>query len=554
MNVTANIEQQAQIIAKRELKNPFAPVNGKTPEVKLPELVDQVVLTTVNSSSFDKYVEEMENGKQGVVDNFVKTLENFVGDFVKGISAVTETKDVEETKATEETTPAETNNTTNTTTVKNNDNASKYIAEYNTELEKLYAQLDEVNNQKAELQSKAQEINENFAKEIENFKANGSDEYTFEDLINNRSRALNDVTKQEIALEYKRTSLELEISMILSNIEQLSEISAKIEDIEDPELKNEIIQKFKDIQDEKAKLFHQSNDIYEDFNTKLDETRNSDGTTDITKRRIITSECNKVLKNEIMPKEIELISKEYEAQEFMNQYISDDKQSSTISKEDAIRRCEIQYQLLSIQNELLDCAHESGNMFEVYKDKKSEAYKKYDDSEIKAELEQIENWYESTMAILKSKEDKLEQEQEKLLAELEQIEGKSVSTTFSSELEPTTTKTTSGTSTGSYTYDSEDKDDDRFELKLKDNVKENFFKKNNFSFLTGSKGKTEPKVKKGFEKIINNIGSSRTDLDGILDAFEDAGKRANFRNVKDVAGQLGVHINNSELRKALLEK
>jgi len=377
MNITANLEQQAQIIAKKELKNPFATAEGKVPEIKLPELTDQVVLTTVNSSSFDKYVEEMENGKQGVVDNFVKTLENFVGDFVKGISAVTETEEteeVEETKATEETIPAETNDTTNTTTVKNNDNESKYIAEYNTELEKLYAQLDEINNQQAELQSKAQEINENFAKEIENFKANGSDEYTYDDLINNHNRALKDVKKQEIALEYKSSSLQAEIAMIVSNIEQLSEISAKIEDIEDPKLKNEIIQKFKDIQDEKMKSCHQLNDISEEFSTKLDETRNSDGLTDMMKVSDLKAKFMGILKNELMPKEIELISKEYEAQEFMNQYISSDKQSSTISKEDAIRKCKIDFQLLSIQNELIDCSHESGIMFEVYKDKKSEAY------------------------------------------------------------------------------------------------------------------------------------------------------------------------------------
>jgi len=33
MNITANLEQQAQIIAKKELKNPFATAEGKAPEI-----------------------------------------------------------------------------------------------------------------------------------------------------------------------------------------------------------------------------------------------------------------------------------------------------------------------------------------------------------------------------------------------------------------------------------------------------------------------------------------------------------------------------------------
>lgn len=43
--------------------------NGDTEAIK--KMVDEVVLSKVDSSSFDKYVEEMEGGKSSVADKFL---------------------------------------------------------------------------------------------------------------------------------------------------------------------------------------------------------------------------------------------------------------------------------------------------------------------------------------------------------------------------------------------------------------------------------------------------------------------------------------------------
>ena len=55
--------------------------NGDTEAIK--KMVDEVVLSKVDSSSFDKYVEEMEGGKSSVADKFFSSLTKFIDDFVK---------------------------------------------------------------------------------------------------------------------------------------------------------------------------------------------------------------------------------------------------------------------------------------------------------------------------------------------------------------------------------------------------------------------------------------------------------------------------------------
>ena len=52
-------------------------------------LVDKVVLTTVDSTSFDKYVQLMENGKETVANKFINALEEFADKFAAGIKSTT---------------------------------------------------------------------------------------------------------------------------------------------------------------------------------------------------------------------------------------------------------------------------------------------------------------------------------------------------------------------------------------------------------------------------------------------------------------------------------
>ena len=73
--------------------------NGDTEAIK--KMVDEVVLSKVDSSSFDKYVEEMEGGKSSVADNFFSSLTKFLDDFVNGINNINDTNNTtkkEETK------------------------------------------------------------------------------------------------------------------------------------------------------------------------------------------------------------------------------------------------------------------------------------------------------------------------------------------------------------------------------------------------------------------------------------------------------------------------
>lgn len=73
--------------------------NGDTEAIK--KMVDEVVLSKVDSSSFDKYVEEMEGGKSSVADKFFSSLTKFIDDFVNGINNINDTNNTtkkEETK------------------------------------------------------------------------------------------------------------------------------------------------------------------------------------------------------------------------------------------------------------------------------------------------------------------------------------------------------------------------------------------------------------------------------------------------------------------------
>ena len=60
-------------------------------EIKIEKenLVDKVVLTTVDSTSFDKYVQKMENGKETVANKFINALEEFADKFADGIKSTT---------------------------------------------------------------------------------------------------------------------------------------------------------------------------------------------------------------------------------------------------------------------------------------------------------------------------------------------------------------------------------------------------------------------------------------------------------------------------------
>ncbi len=70
--------------------------NGDTEAIK--QMVDEVVLSKVDSSSFDKYVEEMEGGKSSVADKFFNSLTKFLDDFVNGVNNANNTSNKEETK------------------------------------------------------------------------------------------------------------------------------------------------------------------------------------------------------------------------------------------------------------------------------------------------------------------------------------------------------------------------------------------------------------------------------------------------------------------------
>lgn len=101
----ATLNTRLQMIAQQTIQNRLK--NAKAGNVaqtslnnKTKTAVDEVKLTVVNSKSgFDKYVETLENGKKSVASSFINTLENYIGDFAKGIVSATQ----DEAPATKET-------------------------------------------------------------------------------------------------------------------------------------------------------------------------------------------------------------------------------------------------------------------------------------------------------------------------------------------------------------------------------------------------------------------------------------------------------------------
>lgn len=74
--------------------------NGDTEAIK--KMVDEVVLSKVDSSSFDKYVEEMEGGKSSVADKFFSSLTKFIDDFVNGVNNTNSTNNTDKKEETKE--------------------------------------------------------------------------------------------------------------------------------------------------------------------------------------------------------------------------------------------------------------------------------------------------------------------------------------------------------------------------------------------------------------------------------------------------------------------
>ena len=90
MNIPKNFQSQLKLRLNEEyskyktnIENKKAN-SGTTSQLK-PDLIDKVVLTTVDSSSFDKYIQTIENGKKSVADKFVGALETFADKFIDGI-------------------------------------------------------------------------------------------------------------------------------------------------------------------------------------------------------------------------------------------------------------------------------------------------------------------------------------------------------------------------------------------------------------------------------------------------------------------------------------
>lgn len=102
MNIPKNFQSQLKLRLNKEynetnLGNQKS--NNATTNKLKTDLVDKVVLTTVDSSSFDKYVQTIENGKKSVADKFIEALETFADQFIDGINNTTETKEEEQTDA-----------------------------------------------------------------------------------------------------------------------------------------------------------------------------------------------------------------------------------------------------------------------------------------------------------------------------------------------------------------------------------------------------------------------------------------------------------------------
>lgn len=89
------LDTRIQSLARQTIQDRLQNVDEKKVtnndvNVQTKEAVDEVSLTVVNSvSGFDKYVSTLENGKKSVAESFVNTLENYIGDFAKGIMSAT---------------------------------------------------------------------------------------------------------------------------------------------------------------------------------------------------------------------------------------------------------------------------------------------------------------------------------------------------------------------------------------------------------------------------------------------------------------------------------
>ncbi len=94
MNIPKNFQSQLKLRLNEEyskyktnIENKKAN-SGTTSQLKS-DLIDKVVLTTVDSSSFDKYIQTIENGKKSVADKFVGALETFADKIIDGINNTT---------------------------------------------------------------------------------------------------------------------------------------------------------------------------------------------------------------------------------------------------------------------------------------------------------------------------------------------------------------------------------------------------------------------------------------------------------------------------------
>ncbi len=576
MNINSNLKQELLVSAKRELKNPFANIEGKKPEVKLPELVDKVTLTTVDSSSFDKYVEEMENGKQGVVDKFGKALESIFGDFVKGLSAATET---EETKEVEETTAVTKEDTTKADASKTNDVktgnavADKYIAEYNTTLGHLKAKLDILLNERDELALKVQEIDDTYKKERAEVRANGNDANEYEKVKDNYERQLNICQVEERNLETRITETQARISAVETYIKEFTDISAKIGGLDNPEI-NEIVSKLGELANKDGAMFYLSADLGHDFNKLLNSSKFG---VDMLKLKKVANDYVTQMKKDVMPQEIAMVSEKYDLNEKLNQLLGIDDEKSKISKEDAIRTVQIQYQLMafSVEHQLLSAKLD--NLYVQYEHEMEEAYKiepsyyydkegnLYPDYSVRDEaIANANYWKNAEEARITQERKLLDREEQKLKAEYAKIDGTAKQTNNTESVNSTTTSNpTTTTTVSSGLNELEDEEDkENFEIKLNDDVKTNFFKKNPNLNLEKTRDKEskkdknlklekEPKIDRNISRIIDNLGSSKPELEDVIDAFDNAGKRADFNSINKVAKQLDVHFGSSAIRKAL---
>ena len=500
MNVTANLQQQAQIIANKELKKPFlsATSASRTPEVKLPELTDQVVLTTVNSSSFDKYVEEMENGKQGVADNFVRTLENFVGDFVKGIVSTLET----DSTTTVQTNSTETNNSSSTNNANNN---GKTEADYDKEIEELNTKLEEIWKKEEDL----------FAK-LTNASQSG-DKVLAEKLQNELYVLTDESSKLQVQREkliYAKTALKYP---------ELSDLAQKLSDV---------LQEQYDLNKdygEKSRSQHQSGNFsweeyhqYEDKNYEL-----------ASKYADLDAEFSTKLTNLEFAEDLKTLD-------------GDKKQQAA----------ELQEKIKELLNKRIDLVKQSHNLTYEF----NSANRKDNAKEIQANLspkmdsldkefmqlnQELSNLYEQYYSILNGTE----------LAETQTQQPSQPAANSNVTTTTTTFQQTEEPKDNLFINKTAQKRDEERKANLftrtSSSSSETTFTKANFSFLSGTSKET--KVDADVAKIVNSIKTSNPDLQTILDAFKNAGQKVDVKTVLSVAEQLGVHVNVTELLKALKE-